>query len=197
MGFFSDLIPDAGGGPAPKIQTIQAAVLPESVTVTGPEGGIRLSAPADMSDEDAMRLSARLIMDGTERLTRRNMKDCVSDHLQDLCRQDPAFARRVLRSGKTMAHCFRYINQKAREFAEQEMKDQGESPVNGVCGLDIPDSLCYEWAEAYFNDPDAPEDRPAPKPAAGITKTEVKAPPKKAPKPKDAVEGQISLMGEV
>ena len=40
-----------------------------------------------------------------------------------------------------MVNCFRYIYRKAKAFAEQEMKDLGESHVNGVYGLDVPDGL--------------------------------------------------------
>ncbi len=123
------------------------------------------------------------------------MKDCVSEHIQALCRENPEFARRVLHPRKTMAHCFRYIYRKAREFAEREMKDLGESHENGVYGIDIPDGLCYQWAEAYFNDPDAPEDQDKPKavskPASGSATK--KAPEKKS---KAAIDGQISLLGE-
>ena len=37
------------------------------------------------------------------------------------------------------------------------MKDNGVQRT-GVYGLDVPDGLCYQWAEDYFNDPDAKED---------------------------------------
>ena len=39
------------------------------------------------------------------------------------------------------------------------MKDNDIKPENGVYGSDVPDDLCYQWAEEYFRDPDAKEDR--------------------------------------
>ena len=32
-------------------------------------------------------------------------------------------------------------------------------PDAGGYGGDVPDDLCYKWAEDYFNDPDAKEDK--------------------------------------
>ena len=119
----------------------------------------QLDRVAAMSPDDVAALSAKRVSADTERLTRRNMKDCVSEHIQSLCRENPTFARRVLHPRKTMARCFRYIYRQAREFAEREITNLGESHVDGVYGLDVPDGLCYQWAEAYFNDPDAPEDK--------------------------------------
>lgn len=115
-----------------------------------------------MSDEDAMVASMQRISKDTEKLTRRNMKDCVSEHIQTLCLEDAAFARLTMYPRKSMINCFRYINRKAKEFVEQEMKDNDIKPqnCNGVYGSDIPDDLCYQWAEDYFYDPDAPEDKP-------------------------------------
>lgn len=95
----------------------------------------------------------------TERLTRRNMKECVSEYIQTLCLEDPDFSRLTMHPRKTMIHCFFYINRKAREFVEQEMKDNDIKPENGVYGSDVPDDLCYQWAEEYFRDPDAKEDQ--------------------------------------
>ena len=85
------------------------------------------------------------------------------------------------------------------------MKDLGESHVNGVYGLDVPDGLCYQWAEAYFNDPDAPEDKEkeggvVSRPYCGGGKakaaSEKKSAPKLKTKSKSAIDGQISLLGE-
>lgn len=166
----------------------------------------QLDRVAAMSPDDVAALSVKRVSADTERLTRRNMKDCVSGHIQSLCHEDLEFARRVLHPRKTMANCFKYIYRQAQEFAKQEMKDLGESHVNGVYGLDVPDGLCYQWAEEYFNDPDAPEDKEkddkfVPKPYCGGGKA--KAAPEKKPaqkprsKPKAAIDGQISLLGEV
>ena len=113
-----------------------------------------------MSDEDAMVASMQRISKDTEKLTRRNMKDCVSEHIQTLCLEDAAFARLTMYPRKSMINCFRYINRKARGFVEQEMKDNDIKPENGIYGSDVPDDLCYQWAEDYFYDPDAPEDKP-------------------------------------
>ena len=160
-------------------------------------GQLQLDRIAAMSDQDVTAFSVQRVSADTERITRRNMKDCVSEHIQALCRKNPEFARRVLHPRKTMVHCFQYIYRKAREFAVREMKELGESHENGVYALDIPDGLCYQWAEAYFNDPDAPEDQDKPKavskPASGVASATKKAPEKKS---KAAIDGQISLLGE-
>ena len=105
-----------------------------------------------MSDDEIMVASTQRISTDTERLTRRNMKECIAEHIQTLCLDDPAFARKVMHPRKSMIHCIWYINRKAREFAEQEMKDNGFKPENGVYGCDVPDDLCYSWAEDYFNE---------------------------------------------
>jgi len=98
------------------------------------------------------------------------------------------------------------------EFLHQEMKDNGMTPEgpNGTYGGDIPDDMCYQWAEEYFRDPDAEEDKEkeeefVPKPYMGRTvptKTknkkalEKKAAEKKPePEKKDALpDGQMSLL---
>ena len=143
-----------------------------------------------MSDEEVMVESMQRISKDTERLTRRNMKDCVSEHVQTLCFEDAAFARLAMYPKKSMINCFRYINRKAREFIEQEMKDNDIKPENGVYGSDVPDDLCYQWAEDYFRDPDAPEDKTEkeekfiPKPYTG--KASNKSSKKKSAKKEDA-----------
>ena len=60
----------------------------------------------------------------------------------------------------------------AKMNLEQEMKDNDIKPENGVYGSDVPDGLCYQWAEEYFRDPDAKEDQQeeekfVPKPYSG------------------------------
>lgn len=114
-----------------------------------------------MTNEDVMMESMKRVSADTEKLTRRNMKDCVSEHIQTKCLDDPEFARLVMHPRKTMVHCFWYINRKAREFIQQEMKDNDIRPesVNGVYGSDVPDDLCYQWAEDYFRDLNAEEDK--------------------------------------
>ncbi len=112
-----------------------------------------------MSDADIISASTERVRTDVERLTRRNMKECVAEHIQILCKKDPAFARRTMHPKKSMIHCFKYINRKAKDYIQQEMKDNDIQPDNGVYGGDVPDDLCYKWAEDYFNDPDAEEDK--------------------------------------
>ena len=166
-----------------------------------------------MGDDEVMMASMKRVSEDTERLTRRNMKECVSEFVQTKCLEDPAFARMVMHPKKSMVHCLWYINRKAREYIEQEMKDNGEEPRNasgGIYGGDVPDELCYQWAEEYFRDPNAEEDHrdeekfvPKPYYGGGSKKSTPKAkkekdPPKKAPAPqKPQGDGeQLSLLGE-
>lgn len=161
-------------------------------------------------DDDALiAASMKRLGDDAERLTRRNMKQCVTEFVQTLCLEDLNFARQALHPRKTMVRCFRYINRKARAFIEQEMKDNNEKPVNGVYGSDVPDDLCYQWAKEYFLDMDAEEDKEGeekfvPKPYSGKPapkskkKTEKKKaapkkPEEKAPAPSSITEGQMNL----
>jgi len=60
----------------------------------------------NMSDADIIAASTKRISLDVERLTRRNMKECVSEHIQDLCRKDPAFARLTMHPKKSMINCF-------------------------------------------------------------------------------------------
>lgn len=142
-------------------------------------------------DDDALiAASMKRVGDDAERLTRRNMKQCVTEYVQTLCLEDLDFARQTLHPRKTMVRCFRYINRKAKAFVEQEMKDNNEKPVNGVYGSDVPDDLCYQWAKEYFMDMDAEEDKegeekfvPKPYPGKSAPKSKKKA-EKKKPEPK-------------
>ncbi|MCI8914883.1 MAG: hypothetical protein HFF38_12370 [Lawsonibacter sp.] len=174
----------------------------------------KLDHLAAMSDDEVMVASMKQVSADTEKLTRRNMKDCVSEHIQTLCLDNPAFARKVMHPGKSMVHCIWYINRKAKEFVEQEMKDNDIKPENGIYGSDVPDDLCYQWAVDYFNDPDAEEDKEkdeqfVPKPyigksakskgnakKAGTKKTEKKGidKPKSESQP-TGDDGQLSLLG--
>lgn len=171
-----------------------------------------------MSDEELLAASLKRVGDDTEKLTRRNMKECVAEHIQTLCLSNPVFARKVMYPRKSMIHCIWYINRKAREFIEQEMKDNDFPRENGVYGSDVPDDLCYQWAVDYFNDPNAKEDEEkdekfVPQPYRGTTvsakrsasskgkkkdekergKAENVASPKE--KVKDGSEDQMSLLG--
>ena len=111
-----------------------------------------------MNDAELLAESVKRVAADTERLTRRNMKEAVAEHIQAKCREDTAFARLVMDPDKSMINCFQYINHRAREFAEQEMKDLGIERT-GTYGCDVPDGLCYGWAEDYFNDSNAKEDK--------------------------------------
>ncbi len=167
----------------------------------------RLSA---MSDDDVMMASMKRVSADTEKLTRRNMKDCVSEFIQTKCLEDSDFARRVMHPRKSMVHCFQYINRKAWDYIQDELKANGITPGPGqnMYGSDIPDDLCYQWAVDYFNDPDAKEDQEkeekfVPKPYYGKytpPKKAAKKEPKKpaAPKPRKkeaAATDQISFGG--
>lgn len=112
-----------------------------------------------VDDDTLIATSVKHLGDTTERLTRRNMKLCVTEYVQTLCYEDLAFARLVMHPRKSMVNCFHYINRKAREYLEKEMKDNDEKPENGAFGGDVPDDICYQWAEEYFRDLNAKEDR--------------------------------------
>lgn len=164
---------------------------------------------ADMSDDEVMMASMQRVGDDSERLTRRNMKVCITEHIQTLCLNDSAFARMAMHPRKGMIHCFYYINRKAREFIEKEMMDNDVKPDNGVYGGDVPDDLCYQWAEDYFRDPDVPEDQEeeekfVPKPYAGkytskakSKKATEKKKPEKKPEKKEVDDGQLSFSSQI
>lgn len=112
-----------------------------------------------MSDDDVMNAAIKKTETDIERLTRRNMKLCVNEHIQTLCLDDPGFARKTMHPKKNMINCFKYINQKAQEYLKQDMEMNGEKPIGGGYGGDVPDDFCYQWAEEYFRDPDAEVDK--------------------------------------
>lgn len=165
-----------------------------------------------MTVDELMSASVRRIGDDTEKLTRRNMKECVAEYIQTMCLEDPTFARKVMHPRKSMIHCVWYINRKAQEYAEQELKNNAMKPErNGIYGTDVPDDLCYQWAVDYFCDLGAKEDQEEeekfiPKPyvgkAGGKSKTKTKpaksaAAPKreKKPAPSKQESDQITLGG--
>ena len=113
-----------------------------------------------MSETELVKASMERMKKETERLTRRNLKECVSEYVQTLCLSDPAFARMVMHPRKSMAHCLQFINRKAREYLLAEMKDNGMEPQpNGIYGGDVPEDTCYDWAEEYYRDANAKEDK--------------------------------------
>ena len=162
-----------------------------------------------MDDNALIAASMKRVGDDAERLTRRNMKQCVTEMIQSYCIEDMELAKQVMHPRKNMVNCFRYITRKAKEFVMQEMKDNDIKPSAEGYGSDVPDDLCYQWAKEYFFDMDAPEDKDpneeqfVPKPYVGKTvskpkkKAEKKKPePKKveAPKPAStANEGQLDM----
>ena len=145
-----------------------------------------------MSDAELLAASVERVAADTERLNRRNMKEAVAEHVQAKCCEDVAFARLVVDPAKSMINCFKYITRKAREYATTEMKDLGIEQT-GTYGCDVPDGLCYQWSEDYFNDPNAKEDKhdeekfiPKPYVSAARKKGQSKAAKKKPEKTKPA-----------
>ena len=120
----------------------------------------QLDRLAATSDDELLEASMKRVSTDTEKLTRRNMKEAVAEHIQTKCIEDPAFAKKVMHPRKSMIRCFQYINRKAWEYVQDELKANGIQPGPGQqgYGCDIPDDLCYQWAVDYFNDPDAKED---------------------------------------
>ena len=107
-----------------------------------------------MSDDEVVSASMQRVSKDVEKLTRRNMKECVSEYIQTICLDDPAFARLTMHPKKTMIHCFQYISRKAWDYVQDELRASGVQPGQGGqgYGCDIPDDLCYQWAEDYFRD---------------------------------------------
>ena len=166
-----------------------------------------------MSDEEALNAAIQRTATDTEKLTRRNMKELVTEYIQTKCCEDPAFARLVMHPQKNMVRCFQYITRKAYEYIQDEIKANGIKLGTGAQGYgsDIPDDLCYHWSEEYFRTPGVKEDEDkeekfTPKPYKGSTASKtIKKPakkeePKPEPKPEPAKEvpaesDQISLFG--
>ena len=164
-----------------------------------------------MGPAELLKAAAKRVSADTEKLTRRNMKESVAEFIQTRCIDDLDFARLTMHPRKSMIHCIQYINRKAWDYVQDELKANGVQPGPGqqAYGCDIPDDLCYQWAEDYFRDPDAKEDQGdeekfVPQPYRGKTtsksvskkKTEEKkrVPEKKEPpKKSEADDGQISL----
>ena len=66
----------------------------------------KLDELAAMSDEELMTASTQRVSADTEKLTRRNMMECVAEHIQTMCLDDPAFARKVMHPRKNMIRCY-------------------------------------------------------------------------------------------
>ena len=155
-----------------------------------------------MSAEELLTASMQRVSADTEKLTRRNMMECVAEYIQTMCIEDPSFARKVMHPRKNMIRCYQYINRKAWEYVQDELKAKNITPSrNDPYASAIPDDVCYQWAVDYFNDPDAKEDHEeeekfVPKPyiggstskSTGTKKAKDKAKDKKADTSKKAVE---------
>lgn len=183
--------------PEPQNETAQ-----QKQTALEPEAPEQPAPPAKrMSDAEAVEASTKRIQTEIERITRKNMKDCVAEHLAELCAKDPAFAHKVVQPGKTLVDCFSYINQQAQKFAEQERKDNGITE-SGIYGCAIPTDLVYQWAVDYFKAPiDKKLERKAPTKAATAPKTNrtpakpaEEAQPKVPPTPAGNHYEQMTLM---
>ena len=140
-----------------------------------------------MNRNELLKASVERVAADTERLTRRNMKEAVAEHVQAKCREDASFAMLVMAPEKSMIRCFRYISRQAQKYAEQEMKDNGIERT-GVYGLDVPDGLCFQWAEDYFRDENAEEDQKddekfVPKPYVSTNRKAAKSKTDKKPSP--------------
>ena len=140
-----------------------------------------------MNRNELLKASVERVTADTERLTRRNMKEAVAEHVQAKCREDASFAMLVMAPEKSMIRCFRYISRQAQKYAEQEMKDNGIERT-GVYGLDVPDGLCFQWAEDYFRDENAEEDHKddekfVPKPYVSTNRKAAKSKTDKKPSP--------------
>ena len=173
----------------------------------------QLARTENMSDEEVVEAAVVRAGEDTEKITRRNMKDCVAEHIQTLCLSDPAFARLTMHPRKKMVHCFQYITRKAWEYIQDELKADGIQPRQGAGGYGaaVPEGLCYQWAEDYFRDPTAKEDEeeeetftPKPYPGKPASKTKVKTsaekkktekkpPEKKVEEKKPANDDQLSF----
>lgn len=170
----------------------------------------QLARLSTMSVDELMQASIQRVSADTEKLTRRNMKECVAEHIQMMCYEDVEFARKVMHPKKSTIHCIWYINRKAQEYAEQELKNNAMRPDRGgIYGTDIPDDLVYQWAVDYYNDPNAKEDQeeeekfvpkpypgksaPKPKGKSQQKKAATQPKPEKKPEPKKAENEQITL----
>lgn len=151
-----------------------------------------------MDDAGAVAASTRRIRQEIERITRRNMKDCVAEYLLDRCAHDPAFSRSVMEPKKSLAKCFAYINRKAQDYAKQEREEQNITGTD-IYGCDVPDDLVYQWAVDYFTDPAADEEprkMPAARTPAAGGNTHKKSSVQKQPVPTDCpCCEQLSLLG--
>ena len=115
-----------------------------------------------MSPEELEKAAMARIGDDLEKITHRNLKEYVAEHIQTKCIEDHDFAKLTLHPNKNLVKCVLYINRMALEYLKNEMKVNGEKiPTNWSAGVGcaVPQEPVYEWAEAYFRDMDAEEDK--------------------------------------
>ena len=138
-----------------------------------------------MSDEEVIAASTQRVSTDVEKLTRRNMKECVSEHIQMLCMEDTAFARLTMHPKKNMIRCFQYINRKAWDYVQDELKASGTRPAKED----------HEDEEKFVPKPYAGKSsaKSKPKKVTEKKKTEPKAAPKQEEK-KPSQDGQMSLL---
>lgn len=161
-----------------------------------------------MTTEDLMEAAKNNIKTGVERITQRNMKESVAAYVIELSQKSEELSRNILHPKKSITNCYKYINRKARGYLEEQMKLTGEKPdQNGVIGIDIPDNLCYQWAEEYYSSTKIDEDhedeekfeprtyRPAytPKTAKKTAPKKKETPPPKE-EPKAEESAQLSIL---
>ena len=112
-----------------------------------------------LTTEDLIEAAKNNIKTGVERITQRNMKESVAAYVIELSQKSEKLSRNILHPQKSITNCYKYINRKARGYLEEQMKLTGEKPdKNGVIGIDIPDNLCYQWAEEYYSSTNIDED---------------------------------------
>lgn len=140
-----------------------------------------------MSSEELSEKAKEALSADIERITQKRMKDYVGEHIINAATQKELIARHVFHPKKSLTNCFKYINRKAKAYLEEQMKLTGEKPdKNGIIGIDIPDNICYGWAEEYYSSTDISEDHedeekfvPKVYTSARSTKTAKKSAPKK------------------
>lgn len=112
-----------------------------------------------MTTEDLIEAAKNNIKTGVERITQRNMKESVAAYIIELSQNSENLSRNILHPQKSITNCYKYINRKAKGYLEEQMKLTGEKPdKNGIIGIDIPDNLCYQWAEEYYSSTNIDED---------------------------------------
>ena len=81
-----------------------------------------------MSDDEVMAASMKRVGDDSERLTRRNMKQCVTEYIQTLCLENVSFARNVMHPRKNMVNCFRWVMFHSRDdFATLSFRENAKA----------------------------------------------------------------------